>query len=104
MLAAPASISERFGCAAQATKKNASSNRPTAMATRSTRRYDPVITTVSNPIAAIDSDTMRGSPYSSPTPATPENSVSSAPVVATPRPAAENQAQNGPNVQRISSP
>ena len=46
----------------------------------------------------------RGTPYSSPTPATPENSVSSAPTVAMPSPVADTQPQNGPNVSRISSP
>ena len=74
------------------------------MANRSTRRYDPVITTASSATAAIGSETNRGRPYSSPTPATPENSVSSAPTVATPRPSADTHAQTGPNVSRISSP
>ncbi len=39
---------------------------------------------------------MRGTPYSSPTPATPDSSVSSAPDVAIARPPTEIHAQTGP--------
>ncbi len=100
----PASNACGSGCAAKATKKNASSNSPTAIATRSTRRYDPVSTTANSATAAIGSVATRGRPYSSPTPATPENSVSSAPTVAIPSPVADTQPQTGPNVSRINSP
>ena len=46
----------------------------------------------------------RDTPYRSPTAATPENSDSSAPAVATVSPAADTQPQNRPNVSQISSP
>ena len=47
----PASIACTSGRAAQATKKNASSNSPIDDGARSTLRYEPVITTASSAIA-----------------------------------------------------
>ena len=104
MFTASAAIVVSDGCAFHATAKNASSNSPMQIAARSTRRYDPVSTTAISATAAIGSVTKRDTPYRSPTAATPENSDSSAPPVATASPAADTQPQNWPNVSQISSP
>src|SRR5574337_2197167 len=77
--------------ARSATHTNTNSNSPSAIATRSTRRYDPVHTTASRNAAASDRLHARGTPNSSPTPATPENSVTIAPIDATAKPATDTQ-------------
>lgn len=53
---------------------------------------------------AAESDFPMVAAVATKTAATPENSVSSAPTVAPPRPATKAQAQSGSNVSRISSP